>query len=101
MNYKVFRLTTAQAAQYERQDREPNTSNCKMVSVDEAHSLVGLSAGQGTARWVGGNYRFIVDLTPKSWCKKMSGGVAVMQLVRGGRGPVNRPSCATLAHAEA
>jgi hypothetical protein len=80
MNYKVFCLTMAQAAQYERHGREPNTTICPTVSVDKANSLVGPHEGYGTARWVGGNFRFIVDIPTKSWGKKLSGGIAVMQM---------------------
>lgn len=91
MNYKVFCLTLCQAVRYERDGIEPNTSNCIALPVDKAHSLVGQEEGHGSKRWVGGNYRFVVDVMPKTWAKKLSGGVAVMQMVRGGRGPINRP----------
>jgi hypothetical protein len=78
----------AQAARYERHGKEPNTVSNVAISIEKAHELVDEVEGHGLARWVGGSYRFIVDIPQKSWAKKVSGGVAVMQMVRGGRGPI-------------
>jgi hypothetical protein len=98
MNYKVCHLTASQAARLERNNDVPDCSTHRHIHVDQALSLVTEHEGHGAARWVGSNYRRIVDIPAKSWCKKISGGTAVMQMVRGGRGPVNRPR---LANAEA
>lgn len=90
MDYTVCHLTAAQAARFERKGELPACEFHRHEKVSRAHDMVGVE-GYGLTRWVGVNYRYMTDITPKTWAKKLSGPVAVMQLVRGGRGPVNRP----------